>query len=134
MIPLCILTLVIFLLFMIEREYDFIMSKWPIEWIVIIGLVLLFIAVKYPLLLVEAAAVIIIWRLLSKSTPKSMKEEERDSNFIPAEETGGPQSETEGPECKKSDAFYSGVNGSDAIYNRSAEFVTPKRPIEKSIE
>jgi len=49
------------------------MGKWPIEWVVVIGLVLLFIAVKFPLLLMEAALLIMIWLLLS--TPKSVKEE-----------------------------------------------------------
>jgi hypothetical protein len=103
------------------------MGKLSKEWIVVIGLALLFIAVKYPFLLMEAAVLIAVWMSLSKSTPKSVKEEEKDSNFTPAEET-------EGPECKKSDAFYSGVGESDVIYDKSAKFVTPKRPIEKSIE
>lgn len=103
------------------------MGKWPIEWVVVVGLILLFIAVKYPLLLIEAAVLVVVWMLLSKSTPEIVKEEEKGSDFTPAEKT-------EGPECKKSDAFYSGVGKQHTIYDKSAKFVVPKRPIEKSIE
>jgi len=115
------------------------MSKWPKEWIVVIGLAFLFIAVKYPLLLMEAAVLIVIWMLLSKSTPEPMKGEDgastaaREHEEYLAEVDAIVAEKTEGPECKKSDAFYSGVGEQGVIYDKSAKFVTPERPIEKSI-
>lgn len=49
------------------------------------GLAFLFIAVEFPLLLLMAAVLIGIWKLMTKSTPKPIKEEE-GSDFVPTEE------------------------------------------------
>ena len=115
------------------------MKKLFREWMLVIGLAFLFIAVKYPLLLLMAAVLVGIWKLMAKSTPKPIKEEDSDSiaareheEYL-AEVDAIVAEKTEGPECKKSDAFYSGVGEQGVIYDKSAKFVTPERPIEKSI-
>ena len=102
------------------------MEKLFREWTLAVGLAFLFIAIKYPLLLLMAAALIVIWKLMAKSTPKPIEEEEKSGNFVPAE--GKSPLEPEG-----SDAFYSEVSEPDVIYDKSAKFVVPKRPIERSI-
>ncbi len=103
------------------------MEKLFREWILVIGIAFLFIAVKFPLLLLMAAVLVVVWKLMAKSTPKPMEKEEQADISTPAEEKSPV-------EPKGSDAFYSEVNKIGAIYDKSAKFVVPKKPIEKSIE
>ena len=116
------------------------MKKLFREWALVIGLTFLFIAVKYPLLLLMAAVLVGIWKLMAKSTPKPIKEENGASTAAKehkeylAEADAIAAEKTVEPECKKSDAFYSGVGESSVIYDKSARFVAPERPIEKLIE
>lgn len=103
------------------------MEKLLREWMLVIGLAFLFIAVEFPLLLLMAVVLVVICKLMAKSTPKPMEKEEQADISTPAEEKSPA-------EPKGSDAFYFEVNKMEEIYDRSAKFVVPKRPIEKSIE